>query len=834
MALTDLKAAVSTVIKTNGNQEITGSVLQSTLNSIIDQVGSNATFKGVATPSTNPGTPDAPVFYLVTQPGVYANFGITINTPGIYAIHNSSGSFVLSDAGVPLLKQGELVRPMTLTTTRYALSDIVLGIFDIVGNYSRELKLTEFYYTGGIFKFYVAEGSTLVSTYYKSEDINTVGIKTIQVSEYNSGGLSFKLLVNFDLWKLATLQAGSFSDQVIPLHRLNNLKSGVLPDLVYGGEPDFNGMTLKNFKIRDFESNSSFPLARTDLKLKASGRNKFDKYKAVVGKTIYGTSPWYSFNFAKGVALFGINIKEYAGTQIQISGLPAYNISGGYGRYWVVRNEEGTVIANGSSGSTADPLLITLPPLASTLDVDMVHNNIDGYDYSGCFIGPSGSAYEETVYLIDSYLDTLIFTPELINYKGVENATIEEVILKNIYDQSLVQIGKEVYGDGTIKEESKSAIFKFPVSTSIDSAITVSRLPIYTGFYRYYTIWGDESGSIVLATGQKPNNVDNFSLTLPEGSKYVVFSVYQRVADATLPSIAGIQIEYGYAITDYVSTKIPDLYSMLFKKNETSVVLSNKPESTIDILIFGDSITETDTITYNNDPANPYTTAISKWIRSNWPTFVYNQKSRLLINEFRNYAKSGASIRDRDIEDRQYLGFQIDEAIADLNPPAGSYYYGKTFSPDVIVISLGTNDGPTASTYESAMSKTIADGTGGVDVDLTMANLDQKNSFSEAFRHSLMKLRKQFPNAVYIYMTPIQRYSYEQPDSLMTVSKQIASRFGCIICDTYNESGIVRDFQKSDGSSGDLYDGLHPNVNGQRKMARTIANKIIDNTTWIY
>jgi hypothetical protein len=51
----ELKQAVSDVIKTNGNQEITGQVLQNTLLSIINIVGANATFVGIATPTTIPG-----------------------------------------------------------------------------------------------------------------------------------------------------------------------------------------------------------------------------------------------------------------------------------------------------------------------------------------------------------------------------------------------------------------------------------------------------------------------------------------------------------------------------------------------------------------------------------------------------------------------------------------------------------------------------------------------------------------------------------------------------------------------------------------------------------
>ena len=70
-----LKQAVSDVIKKNGNQEISGEIMQNTLLSIISTIGNGATFAGIAVPETNPGTPDQNVFYIASQPGNYSNFG---------------------------------------------------------------------------------------------------------------------------------------------------------------------------------------------------------------------------------------------------------------------------------------------------------------------------------------------------------------------------------------------------------------------------------------------------------------------------------------------------------------------------------------------------------------------------------------------------------------------------------------------------------------------------------------------------------------------------------------------------------------------------------------
>lgn len=88
---TTLKAAIADVIKTNGNQEITGAVLQNTLNSIVNAIGENATFAGIATPSTNPGTPDGNTFYFANNVGIYSNFdGIELENPGLVVLYNNT------------------------------------------------------------------------------------------------------------------------------------------------------------------------------------------------------------------------------------------------------------------------------------------------------------------------------------------------------------------------------------------------------------------------------------------------------------------------------------------------------------------------------------------------------------------------------------------------------------------------------------------------------------------------------------------------------------------------------------------------------------------------
>lgn len=86
---TNLKAAIADAIKTNGNQEITGQLLQNVLNNIVSSLGENASFAGMASITTNPGTPDGPVFYISSQAGIYSNFG------GIQVSDDEKGVFLV-------------------------------------------------------------------------------------------------------------------------------------------------------------------------------------------------------------------------------------------------------------------------------------------------------------------------------------------------------------------------------------------------------------------------------------------------------------------------------------------------------------------------------------------------------------------------------------------------------------------------------------------------------------------------------------------------------------------------------------------------------------------
>lgn len=108
-----LKKAIADVIKTNGNEEITGAIMQQTLISIVDNLGGNAQFGGVAVPSTVPADTDGSVFYLASTQGTYPNFNnieVDASEMAVFA-KNTVGTWVKTSLPIqhPTIKKPLLI-----------------------------------------------------------------------------------------------------------------------------------------------------------------------------------------------------------------------------------------------------------------------------------------------------------------------------------------------------------------------------------------------------------------------------------------------------------------------------------------------------------------------------------------------------------------------------------------------------------------------------------------------------------------------------------------------------------------------------------------------------
>lgn len=151
-----LKRSVSEVIKTNGNNEITGAIMQNVLNTIVSTVGANRTFVGIANADTNPGLPDGNVFYIAYTAGNYVNFqygtaNLTVKPGELAILYNNNtnwGKFVIgmsSDGVIALANTTNQIN----ATGRYAYTDT--GI--VKGSNAGSQKVCTFLVAGKPYQF---------------------------------------------------------------------------------------------------------------------------------------------------------------------------------------------------------------------------------------------------------------------------------------------------------------------------------------------------------------------------------------------------------------------------------------------------------------------------------------------------------------------------------------------------------------------------------------------------------------------------------------------------------------------------------------------------------
>ena len=130
-----LKTTIDANIKQNGNQEITGQILNSVLNQMVTTLGAGYQFAGVATldPATDPGTPDAKVFYIANGKGIYEKFGgINVTEDDVVVLYWDSSWHKVSTGIASQAKLSELAEKVNgkqdaLTLTVKGNGNIVIG-----------------------------------------------------------------------------------------------------------------------------------------------------------------------------------------------------------------------------------------------------------------------------------------------------------------------------------------------------------------------------------------------------------------------------------------------------------------------------------------------------------------------------------------------------------------------------------------------------------------------------------------------------------------------------------------------------------------------------------
>lgn len=233
------------------------------------------------------------------------------------------------------------------------------------------------------------------------------------------------------------------------------------------------------------------------------------------------------------------------------------------------------------------------------------------------------------------------------------------------------------------------------------------------------------------------------------------------------------------------------------------------------VLVLGDSISDNG-LQINTSNGTSTTYKLQSTAENRGGRWQIDLAANLCIKDLRSYAASGGHWCDfTGATSRQQLSEQISLAIADSTNPNG-IFLRDLFSPNIIIIALGTNDAHFISqgvtemgSVTSAMSKSFDS------LDATI--------FCDAVRKWLETLRTEWPTAKIYCSLPLQRQSNANDVILSMTSPmtELCRNYGVRVINSTYESGICQS-----NFSSTLADGLHPNLDGQAMLADTILRQV--------
>lgn len=298
-----LKNAIDANIKQNGNQEITGQVLNSVLNQMVTTLGAGYQFAGVATTATNPGSPDAKMFYIANGKGTYTNFGgLVVTEDDVVVLYWDSSWHKVSTGIASLEKLYELVDERISTFSK-----------EIKGN----LDLSGVTFTS---ESYINISDGKVSSIANS---NYLASSKIDVSNYK--GLELKFLCTV----IGAAGAVFYNSNDVKIQSITVTTESTTPQEVIAKVP----MNAEYFRFTGYSTFSSsvsdYPI-NVDKVTFAQVIDKIPNESKILGRKVnvddVTFTPQTAIRYTDGQAEFIANSKYLASGYISIAGLGGQTI----------------------------------------------------------------------------------------------------------------------------------------------------------------------------------------------------------------------------------------------------------------------------------------------------------------------------------------------------------------------------------------------------------------------------------------------------------------------------------------------------------------------------
>lgn len=866
----ELKNAVKAVIKQNGNKEITGTILQNTLLSMISNIGANATFVGIATPSTNPGVPDGKVFYLAGK-GVYPNFDGTAVEAGMLAIfYNNDNGWKVSTidlgeaggSGIILEWVTSFASTVLQVKKKYRVPGLIVTYKDTEGKWV-VLQYTEDVYMDSTYT-QIKYWQNLLTT----DDYNTL-LSMIKTP---------KRVLN-DSMALETI------DTIRPL-------SNIYPYPFDKFEQNRAYRTYQASQVTDVKTltcdSHNIDNATLIMRARSNKANTFDCVFQVGGteyNSIQITSEWTTYvvnskntGIAKQVQITPkddidimavylidgiIDISEIDDENIERIAIDRYNAAKNkiwdtlnLYKYNININERGKWSKENKALSSN---LFKMPDILSILHKPVI---IEGGQKVLCFDSKKQflSAYTiknyayqnvkkeelpvgtEYISIVTGRFPTIGDAENMFVYEGyfpfIETKGAYQYKESEQLIKALIPIGKNVFTDVQRNSTQPQSIsgYDYLIPISSNGKDTTALMPADGEVISISGLKGNVTAAIVyFYNSDLTKIISNTSLVASDGeykgtvtvpSGAAMFAVCINHPNGETVDYSEFQIEYGDKVTEYESPVfgIKEIcgYPIASTKNETERSSLSFDIGTV--FIFGDSITATNNQTSLEGDPDSYPNNV---LAISW---VPDTMARLGITKWYNFALGGAVWTDvDDASSFQQMSTQVNKAV--------TFSQEKSVIPDLVIVAMGANNnynGDAETDYDAVMHKE-EDASYGY-TGIPYEELD-RTQLPQAIRWNLHTLEKNFPNAIKLLLTPPQSANRDYitdkgNNQKIKLIELFANAYCFEVIPQHKEAGIVRQFETTGQVEGhwvgnrDLADQVHPNANGRFKIVRYLANKI--------
>lgn len=564
-----IKATTNAYIKTNGQREITGAILNAVMIAAINSLGRFYQFVGVADPLTDPGVPDQNVAYFAANEGIYINFGNLSLYPGEVAILKYDGNWV---------KESLITIPKKVSDLENDLGFVSRLTSDLANYYTK----TDTYTRG--------EVGEILLHYYDKEEVDSIVGSLSRLSFIVSwDGNSMPVVGNIPAGVSVTWDGNTYVGTLAPSSETSGrvyLVSNGNGNNMYitTGESSYSWIFYGNTDLdltgyatkADLDVVRKPVLAISDNFTFTESINLFDKEAVTSGKAV-NKETGALFNSPSFSASAYIDVSGFpAGTEIRIRKNTAYSGSAGFAVFnsSKVFTHGGSVVATLQEGDAF--IRYSIPD--GEEDIVMIYAGDEAYtgEYQ-----PFGMVYSQlkdgvvtTPKIQDNSVteekisDGAVTTPKILD----GNVTIDKVAFKVIYtpknllNPALLIAGKWVNVNGGLSNVTPSSYGYYDyIGVLPETAYHISRINNgsvnanggYIGFY-------DSNKAFISSVSA--NGTKDF--TTPAGCAFVRLSV-------TLNRLNEAQLEVGNARTTYEA-----YYAPYYKIDPNSVVFPDNGVTT--------------------------------------------------------------------------------------------------------------------------------------------------------------------------------------------------------------------------------------------------------------